>query len=252
MLINIRKLTRTTAGLLHFAFSLGVFCLIFFLLVNFWYPNPYFNASGGWQGIRIVAGVDVVLGPLLTLIIFNPTKAPRELATDIGIIAIVQCLALLWGVYTLYSQRPVAVVFWGDSFLTVPAQALAEQGYVLDNLVALSAAHPPFIYAERPTQREGLEKMLGLINKEKMPPHHQTWLYRPLKDHFNAVRPMQFDIDQIIAKHPDVKNQLLPIMQKHNISDIHAMLYFLLQSKYSNSVLVFDQNAQYLGYVNPE
>ncbi|WP_198328397.1 hypothetical protein [Methylovulum psychrotolerans] len=221
-------------------------------MVNFWYPGPYFNDSGGWQGIRIVASVDVVLGPLLTLVVFNPAKATRELATDIGIIATVQCIALLGGVHTLYSQRPVAVVFWDNSFMTVPAQALTDQGYALDKLGILSAAHPPFVYAENPTKLEDLEKMLGLINKDKIPPHHQTWLYRPLKDHFNEVRPMQFKIDQIIAKHPDVKNQLLPIMQKHNISDIHAMLYFLLQSKYSNSVLVFDQNAQYLGYVNPE
>jgi hypothetical protein len=222
------------------------------VLINFWYPGDYFNASGGWQGIRIVASVDVVLGPLLTLVIFNPEKSVRELTTDISAIATVQLIALLWGIHTLYSQRPVAVVFWDKSFMTVPLQALADQGYALNKLDIFGAEHPPLIYADTPRKLEDLKIMLELINKEKIPPYQQPWLYRSLKDHFNDIRPLQLDIDKMVTGHPDVKNQLLPIMQKHNISDIHAMLYFLLQSKYSNSVLVFDQNAQYLGYVNPE
>ncbi|POZ52729.1 hypothetical protein AADEFJLK_01336 [Methylovulum psychrotolerans] len=253
MLINIRKpKKRLTAAFVHFCISASAFSLIFLLMIVFWYPEPYFNVSGGWEGIKIVTGVDVVLGALLTFVVFSPTKPVRELVIDIGTIVVMQLTALFWGVYTLYDQRPVAVVFWESAFLTVPAQALAEQGYALNNLAGLSSTEPPIIYAEKPAKLEDLKKMLELIKKDKIPPHQQAWLYRPIKDHFNDIRPMQFDIDQIIAKRPDVKNQLLPIMQKHNISDIHAMLYFLLQSKYSNSVLVFDQNAQYLGYVNPE
>lgn len=248
----IHKPTRLIAGFLHFSVSLSIFLLIFLLLINFWYPSPYFNNAGGWQGIKIVAGVDVVLGPLLTLVVFNPQKSARELMLDIGIIAVMQCAALGWGIHTLREQRPVAVVFWDNGFSTVPAQAFSDQGYELDKLMAFSQERPPLIYAKNPTDAKDLKKLLDLIDKQKIPPHQQAWLYRPIKDYFNDMRPMQFDIDQIIAKHPDVKNQLLPIMQKHNISDIHAMLYFLLQSKYSNSVLVFDQNAQYLGYVNSE
>ncbi|MBT9098675.1 hypothetical protein KFZ76_13280 [Methylovulum psychrotolerans] len=245
-------LYRLKVGGLHFCVSLSFFLAIFYVLKNFWYPYPYFENSGGWQGIKIVAGIDVVLGPLLTLVVSDSRKSIRELLMDVGVIAVFQCLALLWGIYTLNNQRPVAVVFWENSFLTVPAQALTEQDYELKSLLAFSDARPPLIYVDKSYKSADLKKMLEVIAKENIPPHYQTWLYRPLKEHFDEIKSQKLNIDQIIAKYPDVKNQLLPIMQKHNISDIHAMLYFLLQSKYSNSVLVFDQNAQYLGYVNPE
>ncbi|MDD5272482.1 MAG: hypothetical protein PHU14_07160 [Methylovulum sp.] len=247
-----KKVYRLKIASFHFCISLSFFLAIFYLLINFWFPEPYFENSGGWQGIKIVASIDVVLGPLLTLIVASPQKSIRELSVDVGIIATFQCMALLWGIYTLHNQRPVAVVFWEDGFLTVPAQVLSEQDYDLDNLKAFSNERPPLIYAEKSYKSGDLKKMLDLIKQKNIPPHYQTWVYRSLKDHFNDIKPFQLNIDDIIAKHPDVKNQLSPILQKHNISDLHEVLYFLLQSKYSNSVLLFDQKAQYLGYVNPD
>jgi len=243
---------RLTAALLHFGISFSIFVLIILLLANSWYPGVYFDTEGGLQGIKIVAGIDVVLGPLLTLIVFNPQKSVRELTVDIGIIASIQIIALLWGVYTLHNQRPVAVVFWNNSFLTVPAQALNEQGYALEKLGDLGNAHPPFVYAANPVNLADLMKMRDLILKQHLPPHHQTWLYRPLKEHFSEIKPKQLNIDGIIAKHPDVKNQLSSVLEKQHIGNIHDVLYFLLQSKYSNSVLIFDQQARYLGYINPD
>ncbi|WP_019867306.1 hypothetical protein [Methylovulum miyakonense] len=247
-----KHLFRLKVASIHFCVSLGFFLGIFYLLRNFWFPEPYFENSGGWQGIKIVASIDVVLGPLLTLIVSSPKKSMRELIGDIGIIAALQIIALLWGIYTLHNQRPVAVVFWEDSFLTVPAQALSDQNYGLDDLSAISHTWPPLIYAEKSYKPADLKKMLELIIKDKIPPHHQTWLYRPLKEHFSEIKSKQLNIDEIIAKHQDVKNQLSPILQKHHINDIHDVLYFLLQSKYSNSVLIFDQQARYLGYINPD
>ncbi|MFZ2450158.1 MAG: hypothetical protein WAW36_06550 [Methylovulum miyakonense] len=95
-------------------------------------------------------------------------------------------------------------------------------------------------------------KMRDLILKQHLPPHHQTWLYRPLKEHFSEIKPKQLNIDGIVAKHPDVKNQLSSVLEKQHIGNIHDVLYFLLQSKYSDSVLIFDQQARYLGYINPD
>lgn len=246
------KPKRVTAGALHFCVSLSIFSLILAVLINFWYPGVSFNDSGGWQGIRIVAGVDVVLGPLLTFIVFNPQKDARELRSDIGVIVAMQLAALLWGIYTLYSQRPAAVVFWEENFMTIPAQAFSDQGYPLSGLRRFSDASPPIIYAEKPTKLEELEKMLDLIKKDQIPPHEQPWLYSPLKEHFNDIKPLQLDIDATIAKHPEVKGQLSKIQQQYAIKDIHGLLYFLLQSKYKDSVMVFDKDANYLGYLSAD
>lgn len=252
MLIHFRKpKQRVTAASLHFGISFSIFVLIILILKNSWYPGIYFDTEGGLQGLKIVAGVDVILGPLLTLVAFNPQKSSRELTVDIGIIASLQVLALLWGVYTLHNQRPVAVVFWGKSFMTVPAQALDSQTYPIDGLAALSDATPPIIYAENPTNLVDLKKLRDVILNEHVPPHHQTWLYRPLKNHFAEIKPYQLNMDDLFTKHPNIKNAVLAILRK-NGNNIHDMLYFDLQAKYRNGVLIFDQNANYIGAVMPE
>jgi|GEM_PF-1318539 len=252
MPINFRQpKNRFTAASLHFGISISIFILMVLILKNIWYPGIYFDTEGGVQGIKIVAGIDVVLGPLLTLIVFNPKKTTRELTVDIGMIATVQIIALLWGVYTLHNQRPVATVFWGKSFMTVPAEALDDQDYNIENLRAFSDATPALIYAENPANLADLKKMRDLILTNRLPPHHQTWLYRPLKDHFSEIKPQQLSIDDMLAKHPDVKNQLLPILQKYN-KKIHEVLTFLLQSKYRNGVLIFDQEGLYLGAITQD
>jgi hypothetical protein len=248
MLLNLKKISRLNAVLFHFSISLAVFFLMFVILISIWYPGIYFGSSGGLQGIKIVAGVDVVLGPLLMSIVFNPRKTLPELKTDISVIVIGQVIALLWGVYALFDQRPVAVVFWENSFMTVPAYALKEQAYSLENLNILSNDKPPMVYAKKPKKLEDLKNMMDVILKQHIPPHHQPGLYRPLKDHFFEIKPQQVNIDEVLVKSPEVKNQLLPVLQK-NKKNTNDVFYFLLQSKYRNGLLIFDTDARYLGGV---
>ena len=60
-----------------------------------WYPTPYFAIDGGWQVLRILAGVDVVLGPLLTFIVFKIGKP--SLKFDMSCIILMQIGALIYG-----------------------------------------------------------------------------------------------------------------------------------------------------------
>ncbi len=99
-----------------FAAHLGISLLIFLALIGVilfhWYPGQFIH-FGGWQGIRIVAGVDLVLGPLLTLIVFN--KAKNKLKFDLSVIATIQTTALICGVYVVEKERPIAQVILNGS-----------------------------------------------------------------------------------------------------------------------------------------
>lgn len=70
--------------------------------------------------LRILAGVDVVLGPLLTLIVFKPGKP--SLKFDMSVIVLVQLVALLCGATIIYQQRPTFTVFGMDRFSSIPAK----------------------------------------------------------------------------------------------------------------------------------
>ena len=89
-----------------------------------WYPDDLFWMDGGWQGLQIIAPVDLVLGPALTLIFYRPWK--KKLKFDMTAIAAVQIAALSYGVFLAYNQRPAAIVFAENRFETLSVAAYKE------------------------------------------------------------------------------------------------------------------------------
>jgi len=123
----------TQAGRLHSrwaaaAIHLGISFLIglaAFAVVHFvWYPNAFWQMSGGRSLFFLVVSVDIVIGPLITLTIFNPKKSRRALALDLTIIAVLQIAALSYGVWTIAKARPLFAVFNVDRITVVTASEL--------------------------------------------------------------------------------------------------------------------------------
>ncbi len=245
------KLNRYSASLLHFFISCLIFIAFITILLTLWYPAPWFSASGGWQGLRLVAAVDLVLGPLLTLIVYNTSKSRRELFTDFAIIAMIQLSALLWGIMAVYEQRPVAAVFWQGSFYTVPAQALTAQGENLQQLKAFPRDDngPVYVYAQPPISETEHELMLQEIAEKKAPPHELLHRYRPLADHFAELQRANVNIEEIISSNEVMSEGLAEILQSTSTA-IEDNYYVSLVSRYRNIVLVFSRQNQLLGTLN--
>ena len=247
MLISVHKITsRYSAAFLHFVLSLFIFAIFIGILLLFWYPAPYFSASGGWQGLRLVALVDLVLGPCLTLIIYNTFKSRRELFIDFLIIAVIQVSALLWGISTVYKQRPVATVFWQGNFYTVPATALTTQGVDLAELNRFSTDRPVYVYAQPPMNEADAESMLQIVMEQRIPPHEQLVRYRPLAENMQEVRQANLNIQEITDANADMAGQLEAILRRSGTSR-DDNLYVALMSRYRNIVLVFSAQDELLG-----
>ncbi|MCH2041473.1 MAG: hypothetical protein MK185_12645 [Saccharospirillaceae bacterium] len=107
-MLGLTHLNRYQAFGIHFLASLVVFAILTALIFFYWFPGILRVADPSWQQILIViAGVDLVLGPALTLIIFNPAK--KSLKMDLSIIAALQIAALAYGSYTVHNTRPLAL-----------------------------------------------------------------------------------------------------------------------------------------------
>lgn len=114
--------------LLGSAMVAGLAAALVFLL---WYPRPYEELSGGSHLFLIVITIDLVCGPLLTLVLFDPSKAKRELAIDLGLVVFVQLSALAYGLHAVALARPVYLAFELDRYRVVAeadidAQKLAD------------------------------------------------------------------------------------------------------------------------------
>ena len=88
-------MNRWQASAIHFGISLTVFLILLAVILLVWYPGILFSIDGGWTGLRIVMGVDLVLGPLLTLVVFKLGKP--GLKFDLSCIVIAQIACMTWG-----------------------------------------------------------------------------------------------------------------------------------------------------------
>jgi hypothetical protein len=112
---------------LHLAASTLALSVVLGGLYLGWYRWPGWYLAVATPVILVMAGVDLALGPLLTLIIANPAKKHRTLARDISIIAAVQLLALGYGSVQLWNGRPLYYVFSGGILQLVQAYDLDPQ-----------------------------------------------------------------------------------------------------------------------------
>src|SRR5437762_8514172 len=103
------SLNRWKAAAIHLGLSALIAITVVTAMLLVWYPPPYFNTAGGQGLLKILVGVDICLGPLLTLIIFDPRK--KSLRLDLSIIAMVQVAALVYGVWIMFEARPVYAAF---------------------------------------------------------------------------------------------------------------------------------------------
>jgi hypothetical protein len=119
MTISIRARAAARAVAAHLICSLAVAVLAGLLVFGLWYPYPYADVSGGRGLFLLVLAVDVVCGPLLTAVIYNPAKPRAELWRDLSLVVIIQLAALGYGLSTVWQARPLFLVMEVDRFKVV-------------------------------------------------------------------------------------------------------------------------------------
>lgn len=105
---------RLRASGLHLLISLCVAALSAALVFLVLYPTPLAQACGVTEIFLLLLVVDISLGPLITLCVFN--RAKPELKRDLLIVGLIQLAALCYGLHTVYIARPAYVVFAVDRF----------------------------------------------------------------------------------------------------------------------------------------
>jgi hypothetical protein len=110
---------------IHFALSTVLIGAVTLLLFQLWYPWPLWKILDAPGMLLIAIGVDLVIGPLLTAVVYKPGK--RTLKMDLTVIVMLQLAALGFGVHTMAQARPVYVLASFDRFEIVSAYQLVEK-----------------------------------------------------------------------------------------------------------------------------
>lgn len=111
----------------HLLISLSVAGLAALLVFKVWYPYPYAELTGGLSLYQLVVAVDIVCGPLLTLILASPKKKTKARMVDFSMVGIIQLAALVYGLHSVSLARPVVEAFEKDRINVVTAAEVAVE-----------------------------------------------------------------------------------------------------------------------------
>jgi len=176
---------RFRAFALHLLGSLLALSLILGSLYLGWYRWPGWYLADVVRVVMVMTGVDLVAGPLLTLIIANPSKTRRDLTRDVGVIVAIQLFALIYGFVSLWNGRPLYYAFSETQLQLVQAYDInaGETALALQQNAAL-APHwyslPRWIWAPLPQDANESAKIVasavaGGDDVISMPRYFKRW-----------------------------------------------------------------------------
>ena len=190
---------RVKAFLIHLAISASIIAAVLTLVFVYWYPAPFFEYEGAWTPLRILISVDLILGPLLTLLVFKPGK--RWLWLDMAFIFALQLGALSYGTYALWSQRPLVMAFAVDGFYVVNPKDLREQELPGWLMLERSWQGPAPVFAEL---MDDPNYHLKIIFDGAPDIHALPKQYRRLEKMVARMAPRAHDLQALAAMHPEV------------------------------------------------
>lgn len=125
---------RVKVFLIHLFLSVLIAAISLIIVFMVWHPASLAKAVGVTHIFIMMLGIDMVLGPLLTLIVAKKDK--KSLKFDLGVIIVLQLAAFIYGIYNIAISRPVYIAFDTIRFEVVQANNIPE--------VSLKGARSPY------------------------------------------------------------------------------------------------------------
>ncbi len=233
---------RAKAGLIHFVFSLIVVAAAVSTTLYFWYPLDTLRISGFYEILYTLVIVDLCMGPMLTLFVYNPAK--KSLKFDLASIVLLQLAALSYGVYTLYQAHPVFMTFAKDQFYLVSARDADPDSAKLDEYRGAKwRLKAKLAYAKPPEDAKERSRLVEESLLEGAPDlEARAEYYVPYKNQVDEVLAHQID-KQTLTKDPDRKKALQRYFDKTGSSAGDFAFLPLVGAKYRFATLLLNKES---------
>jgi hypothetical protein len=191
-------MSRYQAFLYHFIISFALFVVLAYIILFHWYPGFFYSIDGGWEGMRIIIGVELVLGPLLTLVVFKPGKP--GLKFDLSLIAILQVVCLSLGLYIVYNERPIFFVYYEKHFYSSSKDTYANYQLTAPDPYQYAAKTPASVISVLPENPIEEADFRLVLFKGGIPPWAYGRTYKKLEGHLDEVVTQGVSEDVLLAR----------------------------------------------------
>lgn len=228
-------MTRLRAFTLHLIISSTIFLIFLGIMFLVWYPPPYFEIDGSWYVLRILAGVHVVIGPLLTLILFKPGKP--GLKFDMSCVALMQIGALIYGGMIIYQEHPAFVVFGVDRFTSIHRTKVEFAKLKHSELQRTTGIGPILAQALPPADPKlRQELMFAVVMEGQKDLEYRAELYEPYQPDLAKLRSRSLDLDKLAALNDKAKEAIAAFAAQHG-GRLQDYLYLPLRGKNKDIIM---------------
>ena len=194
---------RLKAAGIHLLISALVALIGIGLVFWVWHPDPLQKAVGVTHIFLMMLGIDVVLGPLLTLLVAS-SKEKKTLKFDLSVIAAVQLAAYLYGMHSIAVSRPVYIAFDKLRFEVVQADSVvrATDKTILPEYQSNPLFAPQWVSVRpyKDAAEQSRRTMLEL--QEGVSPSMMADLYQPLNDGWGGMLERKHGLDELKQYNP--------------------------------------------------
>lgn len=239
-------LSKFIALAAHFSISLvlvgGALALMWFV----WFPAPLFVTDGGGIGLKLLVLVDVVLGPLLTFIVFNPAKSRQAIAFDLACIAVLQFAAFGYGLFNIHSVRVQAVAFYEGKFHAVTADSFQQQEIDPASWQLLGPHAPYLVQVREPANDSEMTGVAAFGMTTDLLPQHLQFLYAPYTATAASRWSHGWTLDELRSQHPQVAEAAQTWLARQARAKTQVR-FFRVSGFYASAVMVIDHQGYWLG-----
>jgi hypothetical protein len=223
------------ASLIHLVLSAVIISALVSLIIIYWFPSPFLGVTNFKDIALILILIDLVLGPLLTFIVFNPNK--KSLKFDLSVIVSIQFIALSYGLYMLYLSHPLYITYYENSFNIVTAKQANPEKANHTDLKISKLSSPIFAYLDITDDATKDQLFKDMVDGDA-DIEARTEYYKPYKNHLDTILANSLDADKIFSK-SNMNEESKSFLKKNQNIDSFAFLPLLGSS--SNAIIVLNK-----------
>lgn len=217
---------RWQAFSMHLLISLSLFIAMCIIIVVFWYPGVLFTTEGGWQGVRLIAGIDFIIGPTLTLLVYKPGK--KGLKFDLAVIGVMQAICISYGMYVVNYSRPAVVAYGDGIYYTTPLLRFDSRDIDIKGSALLNGRYPIWVNIKLPEDKSDRLKLK--IDRLWKGLETSIDLYEPYAEALKVLPNEGMSLEEAKKTGIDIPANL----------DSQKVRVFKLNTRYNNYVIAVD------------
>lgn len=241
---------RIKAFLIHLSASIAIIGLFFAVLFGAWYPDFFFELEGVWAVARMVVLVHIVVGPFLTLVVYDLRKGVKVVRRDVAVIVLVQLFALGWGVRASYLGQPDYLAFTSGQFYTISRNEVVGEND--DEQFAVSSWDGPLNVYIRPIAdaQERSEQILAFLGGRLPDMQYQFDRYLSYEENREVIAAAGKTVKSALAGDKKRRSLFDAFLARHGGMDNDYLVYTVLSHEYEGTLVLSRVEVQPVGFID--